>query len=134
MDRHRLELDVLVEPLAICRLAHDAPIPPWATRRPFFTVTRTADELSIICPVAQVEPGVTASRGWRALKVRGPLDFALVGVLVAIAQPLAAAGVSIMPVATHDTDYLLVREEQLARAIEALVDAGHVVHRAALAD
>jgi hypothetical protein len=121
-------LDLLPEPLAICRLASDAPIPTWATARPFFTVSRTADELSVICPTGQVPAGISAKGGWRALKIRGPFDLTVVGILVAVAEPLAAEGVSILPVATYDTDYLLVREEQLAQAVEALARAGHRVH------
>ncbi|MDB4898364.1 MAG: hypothetical protein JWN53_172, partial [Gemmatimonadetes bacterium] len=76
----------------------------------------------------QVPAGLSASDGWRALMLRGPFDMALVGITVAVAEPLAAAGVSIMPIATHDTDYVLVRAEQLARAIDALRAAGHTVH------
>jgi len=126
--RPHLVLDVLPEPLAICRLAPEAPIPAWAATRPFSTVSRTTDELSIICPAAQVPAGVPASAGWQALKLRGPFDLTLVGILLAVAEPLAAAGVSIMPVATYDTDFVLVRREQLPRAIEALTRAGHTVH------
>jgi hypothetical protein len=125
-----LELDVLGEPLAICRLAPAAALPAWATRGPFFTVSRTTEELSIICAATDVPSGVTASVGWCALKLRGPLDMTLVGVLLPIAQPLAAAGVSIMPIATYDTDYVLVRRDQLERAVDSLTRAGHTVHRA----
>jgi hypothetical protein len=128
MPGHRLQLDVLPESLAICRLAFDAPIPAWATARPFFTVSRTTEELSVICPADQVPAGVTASDGWRALKLRGPFDLGVVGILVAIAAPLAAAGISIMPVATYETDYVLVREIELERAIDAIRRAGHDVH------
>jgi hypothetical protein len=124
----RLEIDVLPEPLAICRLDVDAALPAWATARPFFSVSRTHSELSIICPASQIPAGVPASLGWRALGLRGPFDFALVGITLSVAQPLAAAGVSIMPIATHDTDYVLVHGDQLARAVEALRAAGHLVH------
>lgn len=122
-----LTIDLQTGEMAICRLAHDAPIPAWATDRPFFTVTRTHDELSIICAAAQVPGGVTASRGWRLLVLRGPFSFGLVGILLAVAEPLARAGVSIMPVASHDTDHVLVQAPQLARAIAALRAAGHEV-------
>jgi hypothetical protein len=91
-------------------------------------VTRTASELSVTCPAAQVPPAVAASTGWRAVVLRGPFALTEVGILATIAVPLAAAGVSIMPVATYDTDYVLVRGEQLAQAVQALAQAGHVVH------
>jgi len=97
--RRHFALDVLPERLAICRLAPSAPIPVWTTAGHFFTISRTVDELSIICPASAVPAAVTASVGWQAVKLRGPLDLALVGVLVAVAEPLAAAGVGIMPIA-----------------------------------
>ena len=125
----RLTLDVMAEPLAVCRLDAGAPVPAWATAAPFYAVARTADELSVVCAEARVPDGVTASRGWRALQLRGPFPCELVGVLLAVAAPLAEAGVSIMPIATYDTDYVLVREGQLAAALAALGRAGHTVHR-----
>ena len=119
-------LDVLAPPLAVVRLAADAPVPAWATAAPFHSVTRTADELSIVCEAARVPDDLAPppTRDWRALRVRGPLDFALVGILARIASALAAAGVSVFPVATHDTDYVLVREPRLADAVAALRRAG----------
>jgi len=123
----RLTLELLPDSFAICRLEAGAPIPGWATARPFFAVVRTRAELSVMCAADLVPPEVTASRDWRTLEVRGPFDFALVGILVAIAAPLAHAGVSIMPVATYDTDYLLVRIAQLELAIATLRSAGHTV-------
>ena len=127
----RLELDVLAESLAICRLGADAPIPAWATARPFFAISRTSDELSIICQDVLVPAGVTVSRDWRALRLHGPFDLGLVGILFAVVAPLAAADVSIMPIATYDTDYILVRSADLPRAIDAIRRAGHDVRDAA---
>ena len=127
MSDRSLTLVVLLEPLAICRLAPDSPIPAWATQRSFFSVTRTRDELSVVCPAAQVPPDVAAHRRWRALKVLGPFELSIVGVLLSVAAPLAAAGVSILALATYETDYILVQQEQLATAIQALREAGHRV-------
>ena len=123
----RLVLDVLPEPLAICRLGATAAIPDWATASTF-SITRTRDELSIICPVAQVPEHVVASTEWVALKFRGPFDFNAVGVLLAVAEPLAAAGITIMAMATYDTDYVLVRAHELVRAASELTAAGHEIH------
>lgn len=128
MSYPRQVIDVLSEPLAICRLDAHAAIPAWALRGPFFSVSRTSDELSIICAMSDVPDGVQASVGWNALRLRGPFDVTVVGILLSVAEPLAAAGVSIMPVATYDTDYVLVRREQLERAVTALEQAGHQVH------
>jgi hypothetical protein len=65
--------------------------------------------------------------GWRVLKCEGPLDWALTGIVASLAEPLANAGVAIFPIATHDTDYLLVREPQLEHAIQALTGYGHAI-------
>lgn len=116
--------------LAVCRLLPDTPIPAWATSAPFFCVMRTAEELSVVCPAsalpAHLPDDVKVARTWRALKLHGPFDFAETGVLASVLSPLAAA-VSIFALATYDTDYVLVRQPQLERAIEALRAAGHTV-------
>ena len=125
--RARQEIEVLPGLLALCRLPPDAAIPAWATLRPFFAVVRTRDELSIMCPADVVPATVGASRHWRAFMVRGPFTLDAVGILASLAAPLAGAGVSIMPVATFDTDYILVKAEQLDTAIDALRAAGHGV-------
>ena len=83
-------------------------------------MTRTADELSIVCPEEQVPGDLTAERDWRAFKVEGPLDFALVGILAELSGALAAAEVSLFAISTYDTDYLLVRAGKLAEAKRAL--------------
>jgi uncharacterized protein len=123
-----LILHVLPETLAVCRLPADAPIPAWATAESFFSITRTADELSIVCSQQFVPTGMEASHGWRALKLHGPFDFEQVGILLRVAEPLAAAGISILPIATYETDYVLVQEERLETAVAILQQAGHVVH------
>lgn len=117
-----LELRVLPGTFAVCRLAPDD-APP----EDFWSVTRTEDELSVICAEDAIPEGATVERPWRGLQVAGPLDFALTGVAAALTAPLAAAGVSVLPVATYDTDYLFVREETLVRAVGALEAAGHTV-------
>jgi uncharacterized protein len=112
--------------LAVCRLPADAPAPP-VLDAAFYSITRTGDELSIVCPLADVPPGATVEGGWAALRVQGPLDFALTGILAALTQPLAAAGIPVFAVSTYDTDYVLVRDHDLATAIESLRHAGHTV-------
>ena len=121
-----MHLTLLPGRLAICRLPADAPVPGWTpTAGSLLSITRTADELSVVCDEARVTVEVVAERGWRALRVTGPLDFALTGVLAALAAPLAAAGVSIFALSTYDTDYVLVREADVERAVAALAHAGH---------
>ncbi|RME51034.1 MAG: ACT domain-containing protein [Caldilineae bacterium] len=120
-----LTLSVLEGEFAVCRLEGEAPIPGWATGHSFFSVTRTPEELSIVCPAASVPPGLRAERGWRCLKVHGPLDFGQTGILHALAEPLAGAGISIFALSTYDTDYLLVKAGDLPAAMAALRGAGH---------
>ncbi len=122
-----LTLHLLPDEMGVARLAADAPIPSWAVASSFFSVTRAPDELSILCPARYIPPDVQAERGWRCLQVAGPLDFALVGVLFSLLQPLQAAGVSVFTISTYDTDYVLVKAERLPRALAALRAAGHTV-------
>src|ERR1700738_1746053 len=129
----RFGLTVLPGSFAMVRLAADAPLPSWATRGDFFSITRTRDELSIVCVAAQVPGGVAAETGWRALKVTGPFALSEIGVLAALATPLAKATVSLFAISTVDTDYLLVSEKQLHAAIAALKGAGHGVEESAAA-
>lgn len=127
---HGCALTLVVEraPLAVCRLASDAPVPAWATRSETLSaVVRTRDELSIITDESLVPLDVRAERGFRALRVAGTLAFELVGVLDSIARPLAEARISIVALSTFDTDYVLVREHDLAAARDALARAGHLV-------
>ena len=123
----RFGLTVLPGSFAMVRLAADAPLPSWATRGDFFSITRTRDELSIVCVAAQVPAGVAAETGWRVLKVAGPFALSEIGVLAALAAPLAKARVSVFAISTVDTDYLLVSDKSLDAAIVALRAAGHSV-------
>ena len=113
--------------LAVCRLPADAAAPPIPDRAALFSVTRTSEELSIVCPAADAPGDAQVESGWRALAVEGPLDFGLTGILASLAQPLAAAGIPIFALSTYDTDYVLVRAPALEAAVAALRDAGHTV-------
>jgi hypothetical protein len=119
------DLTVLQGSFAIVRLGADAPVPRWATQGEFFSITRTRDEVSVICVADQIPSGIASEKGWRALKVNGPFASSEIGVLAALATPLAEAKVSLFATSTFDTDYLLVSETQLHAAIAALKGAGH---------
>jgi hypothetical protein len=121
-----VELRVLDETLAIARCAADAAMPAWLRGRDFLAVVRTQRELSIVCandavPATHSE----VERDFRAIAVTGTLDFALTGIVAALAQPLADAGISIFGISTYDTDHILVRSADLDAARAALVAAGH---------
>jgi uncharacterized protein len=124
----RLELTLLPERYAISRLAADAPLPAWATKGAFFSITRTGDELSVVCELGRVPVGVQSQPGWRVLKVHGPFVLTEIGVLAALAAPLAEAKLSLFAISTFDTDYLLVASETLSAATATLERAGHKIH------
>jgi len=124
---HSLALTVLPGTYAVCRLDANAAIPAWATDSGFFSITRTMEELSIVCSQACVPEGTPCERDWRCLQLAGPIPFSTVGVLASIIQPLAEAGISVFAISTFDTDYLLVKEVGLQRTIDGLRRHGHSV-------
>jgi len=119
-----LDLQLLVGAYAVSRLSPDEPIPKWA-RGELLALVRTPDELSIVSAAGAVPESVRSESGWRALKVAGPLDFSLVGILAALSGALARADVPLFALSTFDTDYLLVRDHDLGRAVRALESEGH---------
>ena len=121
----QLTLTQLPHELTVARLKADAPIPDWALTSDFFAITRTEDELSIVCPQDNVPARGQQARGWRGLKVAGPLDFALTGILAGLAAPLAAASIPIFAISTFDTDYLLIPGAEFEHAIRVLRASGH---------
>lgn len=122
-----LELRLLPGRLAVVQLPGAAAVPVWADGPGVVSITRRAGELSVVCAEERVPPDARAERGWRALEVQGPIAFQEVGVLHALTGPLARAAVSLFALSTFDTDLVLVREEALLRAREALHAAGHRV-------
>ena len=123
-----LPLELLADTLAVCRLDAGAPVPAWAEQsKRFLTVSRTAEELSITAEQRAVPADVFCERDYRALRVRGPLPLNLVGILAAIADPLAKAGLSIFAISTYETDYVLVKARDLDAALAALARAGHQI-------
>jgi hypothetical protein len=122
----QLRISILPSFLAVCRLSADADVPRWL-RGAFTSVTRTRDELSVISDDEAVPEGVQAERGWRALKVEGPIPFEVTGVAAALVSPLAEARISVFLLATFDTDYLLLKENVFERAVEILRAQGHEI-------
>ena len=122
-----LTLTLLDDRYAVCRLDPGTPPPQWAMQGEFWSLTQTHDELSIVCSEKYLPSDVRGASGWRAFRFEGPLDFGLFGIIASVAEPLANAGVGIFPIATHETDYMLVKEEQLDTAVRALTAYGHAV-------
>ncbi|MDQ5808294.1 MAG: ACT domain-containing protein [Actinomycetota bacterium] len=124
-----MELRVLDGTYALCRLDGGSALPSWFAFDPPLAaaVRRGEDELSLVVAGERVPAGVAAERGFRALEVQGPLDLAMTGVMADLSGALARAGVPIMPLATYDTDVILVHDDRLADATAALRAAGHTV-------
>jgi hypothetical protein len=127
MIQRPLTLLVLDDNLAVCRLGPKTGVPTWASAGQFCSITRTADELSVVCPQSAVPEGVQCEGGWLCFRVAGAMDFCLVGVLASLVVPLAEAGVSVFAISTFDTDYLLVKEADFEKAKAVLRQAGHII-------
>jgi|ERR1700683_1255915 uncharacterized protein len=123
--RYRLKFRWLSGPYAIVRLAPDAPVPDWATKGDFISVTRSADELSVVCPAENLPVDVHSPHHWICYKLEGPFPFSQTGVLLSFIEPLSNRGVPIFAISTYDTDYVLVQEEFAGMTLQALDEAGH---------
>lgn len=122
---HELKFRRLTGAYAIVRLAPGVSVPEWAARGEFTSVSRSAEELSIVCPADNVPASVHSPHRWTCLKLEGPFPFSLTGVLLAFIEPLSTNGIPIFAISTFDTDYVLIQEEFAARALTALRKAGH---------
>jgi hypothetical protein len=121
-----LTLLALEDRYAVAKLPADVPIPAWATSGSLVSITRTSDELSIVCNQEQVPDDVTfCERDWRCLRVAGQMDFSMVGIVAALVNPLAVAGIPVFVISTFDTDYLLIKAVNFEAATQALQNAGH---------
>lgn len=124
VQRHRLKFSRVPGAFAVCRLPATTSIPRWASGGHFFSIASTSDELSIVCPDAQVPPEIQHDNGWACLKLHGPFPFSETGILSSFVQPLAEHAIPIFAISTFDTDYVLVKNDWLEKAIEALTGAG----------
>lgn len=125
----RLRFECLSRSLyAIVRMEADAAVPSWATAGEFTSITRSGDELSVVCPIEKLPAGISSNR-WVCLKLDGPFPFSQTGVLLSFIQPLSSKGIPIFAISTYDTDYVLVQEEWAEAALQVLHDAGHELRK-----
>jgi uncharacterized protein len=121
----KLKFSLVPGSFAVCRLPAKAAVPEWALHGPFCSVTRTPDELSIVCLAAEVPSEVHPETDWTCLKLEGPFPFSETGILTSFVQPLSDRAIPIFAVSTFDTDYVLVKRAWVEKAVEALAAAGH---------
>jgi len=125
MQSHHLKFRQLPGHYAIVRLAPESPVPAWATKGEFTSITRSVDELSIVCPADNLPRDVQSPHHWTCLKLEGPFPFSLTGVLLAFIEPLSTKGIPIFAISTYDTDYVLIQQDFAGSAIDLLREAGH---------
>lgn len=118
-------LQVLSTPFSIHRLAPGAAIPAPVYACAFHWIARTTDETSIVCPSSVAVTGARTQTGWSCIKVTGPIDFAVTGLLADLSRVLADAEISIFALSTFDTDYVLVPSRRIDEAEAVLRRAGY---------
>jgi uncharacterized protein len=125
VNRRQLRFSRVLGSFAICRLTPDGVVPDWALGGKFFSITGSPEELSIVCPAARVPDGVHHECDWACFKLEGPFPFSETGILVSFVHPLSERAIPIFALSTFDTDYVLVKEAWVEKALEAWRDAGH---------
>jgi hypothetical protein len=124
-SRHHLKFRRLPGEYAVVRLAADAPVPDWATAGDFTSITRSADELSVVCAAENLPRDLDSQHRWICLKLEGPFPFSQTGILLSFIEPLSNNGVPIFAMSTYDTDYVLIQEEFAGVTLDTLRKAGH---------
>lgn len=125
-----LDLCLLPAPYAVCRFpAGTAVAAPFSG--PFSLLIQAAEEATLVCPSDQAPPEAEIDPGWRCFRIAQSFDFSVPGILASVLGPLAKARIGIFATSTFSTDYVLVKESDVGKAVTALEDAGHRVEREA---
>ncbi|MEJ2099592.1 MAG: ACT domain-containing protein [Desulfobacterales bacterium] len=127
MGPRKISLKILPDRMAVSRFEPSAPLPDWIDKPGFYSITRTAEELSVVCSEERVPAEVESETGWRCFQLSGPFDFSEIGIISSLTQPLTESGVSVFVISTFDTDYLMVKEEHFTKTIDVLTAQGHQV-------
>lgn len=123
-----LNLIILKDTYAIYRFNSDIDIPEWIKDSDFYSVTRTQDELSVVSKqYDSITEEYAVNAGWRVIKIQGPLDFSLVGIIAEVSGLLKKRKISIFTISTYDTDYILVKSQDLGKAVDSLKSNGHII-------
>ena len=124
-----LTLKILKNFYAICRFDTDSPLPEWLSKSDFYSLTRTRDELSVVCNQAVIDPDnqFLMDKDWRCIKINNLLDLSLIGIIADIADTLKEKKIPIFTISTYDTDYILVKNKQLDLAFKSLKSKGYKI-------
>ena len=128
MKVNPLILSVLKDKFIVCRIESFKQIPDTILQSHFYSITKTADEISVVCPEEFLPDDSICERNWKCFKIHGPLDFSQTGIIASMTTPLAAAGISVFAFSTYDTDYIMVKDVDVEIAIAALTQSGHEIH------
>lgn len=122
MNKFKITLQILKDQLAVCQLEPGATLPNWVrfVSGEFISITQTLEELSIVCNQNLVPPGIKAEKNWRLIRIKGQMDFSLVGILKRVITPLSESEISIYSISTYNTDYILIKDENFERAVQML--------------
>ncbi|KPI52005.1 amino acid-binding protein [Clostridioides difficile] len=126
-EMYIMKLKLFAEEYAVCRLNNDSKIPEWIDTKNFYSITKTEDELSVVCSNNNIPSDVKSEKEWRILKILGPLDFSLIGILSKLSGLLAENKISIFAISTYDTDYILIKEKDIENACKILTCNGYEV-------
>lgn len=127
MNNIKLQMKLLDGTFGVCRLKREDNIPSWCLQSKVYSITRTEDELSILCDLRFIPQEIKCEKPWKALKLEGPLDFSLIGILSRISGLLAKNSISIFAISTYDTDYILVKEKDIDNAIKVLSNEEYII-------
>lgn len=122
-----MKLKLFLEEYAVCRLNSNSKMPTWIDTKNFYSITKTDDELSVVCSNNNIPSDVKSEKEWRILKILGPLDFSLIGILSKISGLLADNKISIFAISTYDTDYILIKENDIKNACKILNCNGYEI-------
>ncbi|MEG0857198.1 MAG: ACT domain-containing protein [Terrisporobacter sp.] len=120
MNKDQLTLKLLDRVYAVCRLDKGQPVEQWALEGDFSSITKTEDEISLVCLDNKVPSHIKHEGNLRTLKIEGPLDFSLVGILSKISTLMSNKNIPIFAMSTYDTDYILIKNDEINKAIEIL--------------
>lgn len=122
MNKFKITLQVLKDKLAVCQLEPNTAMPNWVrfVSDEFISITQTPEELSIVCNQNLVPSDIKAEKNWRLIRIKGQMDFSLVGILKQVIAPLSENEISIYSISTYDTDYILIKDENFERAVQIL--------------